>query len=129
MKKKKILIVIFTFPAVIFLLGGILITTTLFSIKDYLDHVPEVIPNPSITAECGDTLTVSDLCQIECEGNYYPKIYMNDTQIADAMVSEDKQSIYVGSSAGVITVEISASGENAESSGATAKIYVGIGLD
>jgi len=124
MKNKKIIIgVTIAFLSIIILLGGIALTIFL-PLKDYLDETPKITPDPTITVAHGETLSVSDLCQVECKGNYTLSLSITETQIPDAVVSADKQSIYVGSSAGVIIVEIMGRGENAESRCVNARILV-----
>lgn len=124
MKNKKIIITVVIAFAAVFLSLGILALAIFLPVKNYLDETPKIAPDPSITVAHGETLSVSDLCQVKCKGNYTLSLSIIETQIPDAAVSADKQSIYVGSSAGVIIVEIMGRGENAESTCVEARILV-----
>ncbi len=124
MKNKKIMITVVIVFAAVLLSLGILALVIVLPLKNYLDETPKITPDPTITVAHGETLSVSDLCQVECKGNYTLSLSITETQIPDAAVSTDKQSIYVGSSAGVIIVEIMGRGENAESRCVNARILV-----
>lgn len=68
---------------------------------------------------------MKDLCRIECKGNYTVTLYMQEeSTIADAKVNEDKQSVFVGSTAGTVVVYIVARGDNAETTDAQVQITV-----
>lgn len=130
MKKKKTLLTILIISlAVILLLGIIALVTIILPLKDYTDRTPDITPNTSVTAECGETLLVSELCTVECKGNYTLDLFIIESQVPDAYVNQDKQSIYVGSSAGIITVSINGRGDNAESRAEKMQIYVNMDPD
>lgn len=124
MKNKKIIITVVIALVAVLLSLGILALAIFLPLKNYIDETPKITPNPSITVAHGETLSVSDLCQVECKGNYTLSLSIIETQIPDAAVSTDGQSIYVGSSAGIIIVEIWGRGENAESRCVEAQILV-----
>lgn len=128
MKKKIIIGAVIAFISFIIIFGGIALAI-LLPIKDYTDRTPTIVPNTSITAESGDTLSVSDLCTVECKGNYTLSLVILESQVPDAYVSQDGQTLHVGSSSGIITVSIVGRGDNAESRSEKAQIYVNIGLD
>ncbi len=128
MNKKIILGVVIAFIAFIVIVGGIALAVVL-PIKDYVDRTPTIVPNTSITAESGDTLSVSDLCTVECKGDYTLSLVILESQVSDAYVSQDGQTLHVGSETGIITISIVGRGDNAESRSEKAQIYVNIGLD
>lgn len=128
MNKKLILGIVIAFTAFIVIVGGIALAVVL-PIKDYVDRTPTIVPNTSITAESGDTLSVSDLCTVECKGDYTLSLVILESEVSDAYVSQDGQTLHVGSEAGIITVSIVGRGDNAESRSEKAQIYVNIDLE
>lgn len=128
MNKKLILGIVIAFTAFIVIVGGIALAVVL-PIKDYVDRTPTIVSNTSITAESGDTLSISDLCTVECKGDYTLRLVILESQVSDAYVSQDGQTLHVGSETGIITVSIVGRGDNAESRSEKAQIYVNIDLD
>ncbi|MBQ7833556.1 MAG: hypothetical protein IJ336_08280 [Lachnospiraceae bacterium] len=128
MNKKLILGIVIAFTAFIVIVGGIALAVVL-PIKDYVDRTPTIVPNTPITAESGDTLSVSDLCTVECKGDFTLSLVILESQVSDAYVSQDGQTLHVGSETGIITVSVVGRGDNAESRSEKAQIYVNIDLD
>lgn len=128
MNKKLILGIVIAFTAFIVIVGGIALAVVL-PIKDYVDRTPTIVPNTPITAKSGDTLSVSDLCTVECKGDYTISLVILESQVSDAYVSQDGQTLHVGSETGIITVSVVGRGDNAESRSEKAQIYVNIDLD
>lgn len=86
----------------------------LWELKEYTDRVPKITPKENVTVKAGQTLFVEDMFEIECKGAYVMKLHIGETDISDAVVSEDKKQLYVGSKAGTIRVVVDGSGEVAE---------------
>ena len=87
---------------------------TILLMKNYVDKTPKLTPKAPIVAEAGQTLSISDLFEIDCEGKYQLNLAIADTDITDVRLSSDKQSLFVGNRAGTITVVVSGYGEVAE---------------
>lgn len=122
MKKKKVLIIVFVILAII----CAVVALGVYAIKDYIAKVPKLTMKWIGEVEAGQSLTVQDLVDVECDGDYHLDIAI-DTNIDDAKVSDDKQSLYVGSQSGYIKVVVSGSGSVAEHTSAEGIIYVGFG--
>lgn len=109
-RKKKIIFVVsgvvLLFVAIVLFLG--------FGMKDYVDKVPKITPKNEVSAAAGQTLSIEDIFDVECKGEYELNLSLADTDVFDAKVSDDKQTLYVGSSAGTITVSVTGYGEVAE---------------
>ncbi|MDE6624753.1 MAG: hypothetical protein K2K56_00125 [Lachnospiraceae bacterium] len=106
MNKKKVLLGLFVICVFICLLG-------ILSIKNYIDKVPKLTVKELGSVEVGQTLELLDMVNVECKGDYQLALAI-DSEIADAKVSEDKQSLFVGSSPGTIRVTITGYGGGAE---------------
>lgn len=122
MKKKKIMIIVIIILVVLF---GI-VAIGIYAIKDYVAKTPKITMKWIGEVEAGKTLTLQDLVDVECDGDYHLDIAIN-TNIDDAKVSDDKQSLYVGSQSGYIKVVVSGSGRVAEHTSAEGVVYVGFG--
>lgn len=85
-----------------------------WELKDYIDKVPKITPKESVTVQTGQTLTVDDIFDVECKGEYRMRLTISETEIPDAEISDDKQSVYVGSTPGTIRITAGGSGEVAE---------------
>lgn len=103
---KKMIIGVVIAGIVVCLLGMV-------SIKNYVDRGPKLTVKEIGNVEAGQTLALSDMVDVECKGDYRLALVI-DSEITDARVSEDKQSLFVGSSSGTIRVMISGYGEVAE---------------
>lgn len=106
MNKKKVLFGILLICLFICLFGA-------FMIKSYIDKVPKITVKELGVVEAGQTLALSDLVDVRGKGDYRLALTI-DSDIVDAKVSEDKQSLFVGSSSGNIRVTIVGYGEVAE---------------
>lgn len=109
MNKKKCSIIILCI--LLFVIVGVLVFV--LPIRSYLDHTPKLTTIWIGEAVTGQTLDLKDLVNVECKGDYHLELSI-DTDIEDAIVSEDKQSLYVGSQPGNITVTVSGSGASKE---------------
>lgn len=103
-KKRNITIAIIAAVVVFILIGGIL-----FCIKEYTARTPKLNMRWIGAVEAEQTINLQDLVDVECKGDYYLEMSIN-TEISDAKVSEDGQSLYVGNNSGYITVTISGYG-------------------
>lgn len=121
-KKRNIIITISTMLVVIILT----VIIGVFAIKNYIAKTPKINLKGIDEVEALETITVDDLAWVECKGDYHTDISIV-TEIGDAKVSEDKQSLYVGSSSGCITVVITAVGSVHESVSEETTIYVSLG--
>ena len=83
-------------------------------IKNYVDKVPKITPKSEISVMAGQTMATEDMFAVECKGKYELNLQIIESNIADAKVSDDKQTLYVGSSAGTIKIGVSGYGEVAE---------------
>lgn len=109
--------------------GGILLGLLVLcgiSVKGYLDKVPRLTVKGQRIVEAEQTLALSDIVDVECKGDYRLELAM-DSEIDDAKVSEDKQSLFVGSNSGNIRVIISGYGEVAEFVSEETVIHVSLG--
>ena len=113
-------IVIF-FCILLFFVIGVLIFV--LPIRSYLDHTPKLTIIWTGEAVTGQTIDLYDLVNVECKGDYHLELSI-DTDIADAYVSEDKGSLYVGSQSGYITVIVSGSGTSKEFVSKEIVVYV-----
>lgn len=104
--------VIVVLIALVLLIGASLYL--LWALKDYVDKVPKITPKESVTVQTGQTLTVDDIFDVECKGEYHISLNISETEIPDAEISADKQSVYVGSTPGEIRITAGGSGEVAE---------------
>ena len=86
----------------------------LWGLKDYMDKVPKITPKETVTVQTGQTLAIEDLFDVECKGEYRLSLSISETEIPDAEISADKQSVYVGSTPGEIRIIAGGSGEVAE---------------
>lgn len=102
MNKKKVLLGLLAVCVLICFWG-------VFSIKNYMDKVPKLTMKELGIVEAGQTLKLSDIVDVACKGEYHLELTI-DSEIADAKVSEDKQSLFVGSDSGTIRVMISGYG-------------------
>lgn len=116
MNKKKVLLGLL----IIICLLGVL------SIKNYIDKVPKLTVKELGIVEAGQTLELSDMVDVECKGDYRLELAI-DSEIVDAKVSEDKQSLFVGSNSGNIRVTITGYGGVAEYISEETVIHVGLG--
>ncbi len=96
----------------------------LWGLKDYMDKVPDITPKASLQVTTGQELTAEDIFDIQCKGSYVTKLNIEETDIADAVVSADRQTLYVGSVPGSIRVYVVATGEVAESTDSENTIVV-----
>ncbi len=109
--------------------GGILLGLLVLcgiSVKGYLDKVPRLTVKGQRIVEAEQTLALSDIVDVECKGDYRLELAI-DSEIDDAKVSEDKQSLFVGSNSGNIRVIISGYGEVAEFVSEETVIHVSLG--
>lgn len=96
------------------------------SVKGYLDKVPKLTVKGQRIVEAEQTLALSDIVDVECKGDYRLELAI-DSEIDDAKVSEDKQSLFVGSNSGNIRVIISGYGEVTEFVSEETVIHVSLG--
>lgn len=96
----------------------------LWGVKNYLDRVPDITPKASLQVATGQELTAEDIFDIQCKGSYMTKLNIEETDISDALVSADRQTLYVGSVPGSIRVYVVATGEVAESTDSENTIVV-----
>ncbi len=109
--------------------GGILLGLLVLcgiSVKGYLDKVPRLTVKGQRIVEAEQTLALSDIVDVECKGDYRLELAI-DSEIDDAKVSEDKQSLFVGSNSGNIRVIISGYGEVTEFVSEETVIHVSLG--
>lgn len=109
--------------------GGILLGLLVLcgiSVKGYLDKVPKLTVKGQRIVEAEQTLALSDIVDVECKGDYRLELAI-DSEIDDAKVSEDKQSLFVGSNSGNIRVIISGYGEVTEFVSEETVIHVSLG--
>jgi hypothetical protein len=109
--------------------GGILLGLLVLcgiSVKGYLDKVPKLMVKGQRIVEAEQTLALSDIVDVECKGDYRLELAI-DSKIDDAKVSEDKQSLFVGSNSGNIRVIISGYGEVTEFVSEETVIHVSLG--
>ncbi len=109
--------------------GGILLGLLVLcgiSVKGYLDKVPKLTVKGQRIVEAKQTLALSDIVDVECKGDYRLELAI-DSEIDDAKVSEDKQSLFVGSNSGNIRVIISGYGEVTEFVSEETVIHVSLG--
>lgn len=109
--------------------GGILLGLLVLcgiSVKGYLDKVPRLTVKGQRIVEAEQTLALSDIVDVECKGDYRLELAI-DSEIDDAKVSEDKQSLFVGSNSGNIRVIISGYGEVTELVSEETVIHVSLG--
>ncbi len=100
----------------------------LWGVKDYIDKVPNITPKTFLQVKAGQVLTAEDMFDIQCKGSYVAKLSIEETDISDAAVSADKQTLYVGSGQGSIRIYVVATGEVAESVDAKNTIVVTHGM-
>ncbi len=96
----------------------------LWGLNDYMEKVPQITPKASLQVTTGQELTVEDMFDIQCKGSYVTKLSIMETDISDAMVSADGQTLYVGSAPGSIRISLLATGEVAETTDAKNTIIV-----
>lgn len=109
MNKKKCIIIILCI--LLFIIVGALVFV--LPIRSYLDHTPKLTAIWTDEAVTGQTLDLKDLVDVECKGDYHLELSI-DTDIEDASVSKNKQSLYVGSKPGYIKITVSGSGASKE---------------
>lgn len=118
-RKKKIIIAVIAGVIFCGLSGGLLV-------KDYIEKVPKLTVKGQRIVEAGQTLALSDIVDVECKGDYRLELAI-DSEIDDAKVSENKQSLFVGSNSGNIRVIISGYGENPEFVSEETVLHVSLG--
>lgn len=120
-KKRKRSLISVVITGIIFggLLGGI-------AMKWYIERTPKLTVKGQRIVEAEQTLGLSELVEVECKGDYRVELTI-DSEIDDARVSEDKQSLYVGSSSGNIRVTITAYGKASEAVSEETVIHVSLG--
>ncbi|MDE7303820.1 MAG: hypothetical protein K2N60_10940 [Oscillospiraceae bacterium] len=89
------------------------------AVKKYLDEVPVIAPKSPVYAEIGSTISIADLADIERSmssriGSIEWHI-AGESDITNAKVSDDGQSLFVGDYPGSFDVTVHAVGENSES--------------
>ena len=119
MKKKKVIIIASIILVVLFGVAAL----GIYEIYDYVSRTPKLHMKQIGEVEAGQTLTLQDLVDVECKGDYHLDIAI-DTDIADAKVSDDKQSLYVGSHSGYIKIIVYGYGSVAEHASAESVVYV-----
>lgn len=122
MSNKKVVIIVSSIVVVLF---GV-IALGIYTAKDYIAKTPKLKMKWVGEVKAGQTLTVQDLVDVECKGDYHLDLDI-DTNIDDAKVSNDKQSLYVGSHSGYIKVVVSGHGSVAEHVSKESVVYVGLG--
>lgn len=120
-KKRKRSLISVVIAGIIFLglLGGI-------AMKWYIERTPKLTVKGQRIVEAEQTLGLSELVEVECKGDYRVELTI-DSEIDDARVSEDKQSLYVGSSSGNIRVTMTAYGKASEDVSEETVIHVSLG--
>lgn len=122
MNKKKVMIIVSGIVAVLF----VVVAFGIYGVKDYIAKTPKLTLKWVGEVKAGQTLTLQDLVDVECKGDYHLDIAI-DTNIDDAKVSNDKQFLYVGSHSGYIKVILSGYGSVAEHVSEENIVYVGLG--
>ena len=100
------------------------------AVKKYLDEVPVITPKSPVYAEIGSTISIADLADIERSvssriGSIEWHI-AGESDTANAKVSDDGQSLFVGDYTGSFDVTVHATGKNSESVSekVTVEVYV-----
>lgn len=109
MNKKKCIIIVLCI--LLFVIVGVLVFV--LPIRSYLEHTPKLTTIWTGEAVTEQTIYLKDLVDVECKGDYHLELSI-DTDIEDATVSKDKQSLYVGSKPGYIKITVSGSGDSKE---------------
>lgn len=112
--------------SIVIVLFGVAALSIIYAVKDYIAKTPKLTVKRVGEVQAEESLTLQDLVDVECKGDYHLDIAI-DTNIDDAKVSNDKQSLYVGSHSGYIKVIISGYGSVAEHVSEENVVYVGIG--
>lgn len=122
--KKTVKITLFT-AAFVFVTAAVVLG---LAVKKYLDEVPVIIPKSPVLAEVGSTISIADLADIErsvssrISSIEWRTVSAGDT--ANAEVSDDGQSLFVGDYTGLFDVTVYAVGENSESRSAKVTVEV-----
>lgn len=89
------------------------------ALKKYLNEVPVITPKSPVYAEIGSTLSIADLADIErAESSRIGSIeWLTDSadNAANAKISGDGQTLFVGDYTGTFDVTVHAVGKNSES--------------
>ncbi len=88
-------------------------------LKQYLDETPKVTPISQVEIRVGDTVQVSDLFDVECEGDYTVKMSVSEKYYSVIQMSKDGQSFVANDTAEGVVIYVNARGSNAESVDAT----------
>ncbi len=112
--KKSVKIVLFAIAFAIVTAAAVLG----LKMKKYLDEVPVITPKSPVYAEAGETLSITDLADIE--NAVFSRMYIEwhgvgSSDTSNAEVSDDGQSLFVGNYVGSFDVTIWAKGVNSES--------------
>lgn len=100
------------------------------ALKKYLDEVPVITPKSPVYAEIGSTLSIANLADIEqAESSRIGSIeWLTDSadNAANAKVSDDGQTLFVGDYTGTFDVTVHAVGKNSESRSekVTVEVYI-----
>lgn len=90
-----------------------------FAVKKYLDEVPIITPRSPVYAEIGSTVSIADLADIERSVSSRIGLIewhiAGESDTANAKVSDDGQSLFVGDYIGSFDVTVHATGKNSES--------------
>lgn len=97
-----------------------------YGVYDYVSNVPKLTPKQqSFEAVCGQTVGWDELFDVQCRGEFFVQMYIEETDTDDAELSEGKDSIYVGSSEGsikLIAVGVGRHSEGGKQAGITINV-------
>ncbi len=124
-RRKRIAVILSGIAVFVVLVFGV----GILKVKDYTDRCPHIYPKEYVMAEVGSTLTLEELADVKVlKGNHSFEAWIEsdiETQITDAKVSDDRQSIYVGTDIGNITATIDARGlDDAAAKQVEIRVYV-----
>lgn len=122
--KKSVKIILFT-AAFVLLAAAIVLG---LAVKKYLDEVPVITPKTRVYAEVGETLSITELADIEkaVSSRITTLIEWRGGGETNAEVRGGGQSLFVGNYTGYFDVTVEAVGKNSESRSAkvTVEVYV-----
>ena len=119
---KKAIKILLAIIAVIALICGM-------GVYRYTSNVPKLSLHNVVYDLLGSsTYSASDMVDVKCRGGYKLMMYIMDTNISTAKLSDDKSSIYTGDTSGYIHVSIVGVGDHSEG-GKSVEAYLFISLN